>query len=161
MFSTTGLDLLKVFGWIVIVCIGSITVFFLVKLLTNRHKWRNEKQSGGAKSSEIQTRRDKEEFELQHHRADFQACQDAGFESPGELLSAYKTLLAKGKISSNQDQSCQDNEKLMDLLKDAESCISDYHAGAPWGEYDLRILNDLRSVIETAGSKNDKAMQND
>lgn len=33
--------------------------------------------------------------ELELHRADYQACKNAGFESPGELLSAYKTLLAK------------------------------------------------------------------
>lgn len=30
--------------------------------------------------------------ELEMHRADYQACKDAGWESLGELLSAYKTL---------------------------------------------------------------------
>lgn len=33
--------------------------------------------------------------ELEMHRADYQDCKAAGFESPGELLSAYKTLLAR------------------------------------------------------------------
>lgn len=29
--------------------------------------------------------------ELEMHRADYEACKAAGFQSPGELLSAYKT----------------------------------------------------------------------
>lgn len=36
-----------------------------------------------------------EPSELEMHRADYKACKKAGFESPGELLSAYKTLLAR------------------------------------------------------------------
>ncbi len=37
--------------------------------------------------------------ELEMHRADYQACKAAGFESPGELLAVYKALLAKPELS--------------------------------------------------------------
>lgn len=35
-----------------------------------------------------------EPTELELHRGDYNACKEAGFESPGELLAAYKYLLA-------------------------------------------------------------------
>ena len=38
--------------------------------------------------------------ELEMHRADYQACRDAGFESQSELLSAYQTLLTKHRSAS-------------------------------------------------------------
>jgi hypothetical protein len=39
--------------------------------------------------------------ELELHRADFAAIQAAGFHDPGELLSAYQTLLARTDTSAN------------------------------------------------------------
>lgn len=38
---------------------------------------------------------DEQQSELEMHRADYEACKAAGWESPGELLSAYKTLEKK------------------------------------------------------------------
>ena len=38
--------------------------------------------------------------ELEMHRADYQAIREAGFESPGELLAAYKRLAANANPSS-------------------------------------------------------------
>lgn len=40
--------------------------------------------------------------ELEMHRADYQACKAAGFESPGELLSAYRTLEDRLSVANNR-----------------------------------------------------------
>lgn len=50
------------------------------------------KQSGAWIPLCIANQADRTASELELHRADYKACQNAGFESPGELLSAHKTL---------------------------------------------------------------------
>ena len=40
------------------------------------------------------------------------------------------------------------NQELLEALNKAESSLSDYHAGAEWGHYDLLVLNAVRNVIE-------------
>lgn len=45
------------------------------------------------------------EWELELHRADYNAIKAAGFESPGELLSAYTYLLSQASPSINDDNS--------------------------------------------------------
>lgn len=44
--------------------------------------------------------------ELEMHRADYKAIKDAGFESPGELLSAYQTL-EKRLAELEQERVCE------------------------------------------------------
>ena len=47
--------------------------------------------TGLRKQPEAHERNAGEPTELEMHRADYEACKAAGFQSPGELLSAYKT----------------------------------------------------------------------
>lgn len=34
------------------------------------------------------------------------------------------------------------------LMEDAESSLSDYYGGADWGEYDVKVLQKLRNMLE-------------
>ena len=48
--------------------------------------------------------------ELMLHRADYAACREAGFESPGELLAAHKVLKARFRVLKRKLR------KVMELL---------------------------------------------
>jgi hypothetical protein len=62
---------------------------------------------------------DEQPSELELHRADYQACKDAGWESPGELLSAYKTL--EKQLAEAQLKLDDRNSKIFDLCGDIYS----------------------------------------
>lgn len=58
--------------------------------------------------------------ELEMHRADYQAAKDAGFESPGEVLAAYKTmssmLVARDQKISELRECIAEYRRVMDAL---------------------------------------------
>lgn len=59
--------------------------------LNNQLAHKDAELSDLCKLLETPERNEGEPTELEMHRADYEACKAAGFQSPGELLSAYKT----------------------------------------------------------------------
>ncbi len=76
-------------------------------------------------------RTDGQPSELEMHRADYQACKAAGFESPGELLDAYEKQTAKLAAAK---------EKVLDITANMNDEVVKYTGRLAAAEKDVERL---------------------
>ena len=71
-------------------------------------------------------RTDDQPSELELHRADYQACKGAGFESPGELLDAYE------KLQSRLAAAEKDAERWCEVKANPDFEIAEWSVSGEW-----------------------------